>query len=481
MKNRFLTLLMIALSAGCGRIVPSSQLEELPEIYPDYREVTIPANIAPLNFSLTGEEPCRLDVRTDAGEWRIKGDNGLFRFPRKAWKEMTAAERIQFTVMICRDGEWMSFKPFFIYVAPETIDSRLSYRLIPPGYQGWKDMGLYQRNLETFDEKPILENRLTDGNCLNCHSYCNRSPEKMLFHSREVHGGTLVIQNGKTEKLNTKTDSTISPLVYPYWHPSGKYVAFSVNSTLQSFFNHNPNRIEVFDKASDVVVYDVASRKVSWSPLTKSPEKFETFPAFSPDGKWLYFCSAEAVENMPADYDKVKYALVRVAFNPEDGSFGDRVETVFDAPAMNKSVSFPRISPDGRWLAFTLHGYGNFSIWHKDADIWMLDLRSGEARNAEVLNSNEVESYHCWSGNGRWLVFSSRRDDGLFTRPYIAYVDSNGTARKPFMLPQKNPKEHYHKLMFAYNIPELMTEEVKVSPHTLASVLRNSPGTDVRF
>ena len=108
-----------------------------------------------------------------------------------------------------------------------------------------------------------------------------------------------------------------------------------------------------------------------WSPLTKSPERFETFPTFSPDGRWLYFCSAEAVDSLPRDYDRVKYALVRIAFNPEDGSFEDRLETVFDAPAMGKSVSFPRISPDDRWLAFT----------EQDESGWGLEVRRERERS----------------------------------------------------------------------------------------------------
>ena len=76
-------------------------------------------------------------------------------------------------------------------------------------------------------------------------------------------------------------------------------------------------------------------------------------------------------------------------------------------------------------------------------------------------------------------MFSSRRDDGLFTRPYIAYIDINGVARKPFMLPQRNPKEYYEDLMYSYNIPELMTGPVTVFPRKMAKVLRESPGTDV--
>lgn len=483
MRDMISKLAMAALiccaAISCSQVGETREIDELPLIFPDYAGVTIPVNIAPLNFSLMEEGECALEARSGDYVYTTRGRKGLFTFTTKAWKHLVASDEISITVKAKKDGEWVSYKPFSIEVAHEPIDPWLSYRLIPPGYQGWMKMGIYQRNLESYDQFPIFENASAGGNCVNCHSYPNRNPDKMVFHARELHGGTMMIRDGHVEKLNTKTDSTISALVYPYWHPSEKYIAFSTNSTLQSFFNHNPNRIEVFDKASDVVVYDVENNCIAWSPLTKSAEMFETFPSFSPDGRWLYFCSAKAVANMPADYDKAKYGLYRIAFDPDGFSFGDSLECVYNAPAEDRSVSFPRISPDGRFLAFTLHGYGNFSIWHKDADVCILDLETGEMDHCEALNSDDVDSYHSWSGNSRWMVVSSRRVDGLFTRPYITYVDSEGKARKPFLLPQRNPLKYYKDLMFSYNIPELMEGKVETSQKSIASTMIESKGTDV--
>lgn len=301
----------------------------------------------------------------------------------------------------------------------------------------------------------------------------------MLFHARADFGGTAMILDDKVEKLNTKTDSTISALVYPYWHPSGKYVAFSVNSTSQNFFSHNPNRIEVYDSASDIVLYDVDKHEISWSPLTRSEDSFETFPTFSPDGRSLYFCSAKAVSPMPQEYSKVKYSLCRIDFNPDDASFGDIVDTLYNGAANGKSVSFPRISPDGKFLVFTLQQYGNFSIWHKDADLWVMNMSTGEIRPLEAANSEDVDSYHSWSGNSRWLVFSSRRIDGLYTRPFICHIDENGQASKPFLLPQRNPLEYYTDQMVSYNLSELMERKVTVSRHKIANTIRNTSGTDI--
>lgn len=478
MRNKiFIIMACVALASCSGNVEISGSLDTDLEIFPDYAGVTVPENIAPLNFSYLGNEPAVLLV----GGRQIRAKDGLFEFGTKLWKSLMACDSVELAVAVERDGKWLSYKPFNIFISHDRIEPWLAYRLIPPGYQGWREMGLFQRNLETYSQRPIYTNNLTKENCVNCHSFPNRDASKMVFHSRATFGGTILARDGHLEKLDTKTDSTISALVYPYWHPSGKYIAFSTNLTKQVFFNHDPNRIEVFDSASDVLVYDIDNHTVTASPLTKSKDWFETFPTFSPDGKWLYFCSARAVENMPEDYKDAKYGLYRIAFNSEDCTFGDSLEVVFDAPADSMSVSFPRISPDGNYLAFTLHGYGNFSIWHKDADIKLLDLRSGELVNSSAMNSSDVESYHSWSGNSRWLVFSSRRDDGLYTKPYFVHIDADGHISKPFLLPQKDPVEYYRNLMYSYNIPELISGKVRTSRNALDRCLRNGTGTKIKY
>ena len=475
----FLATVLTAYSCTSRPEGALSSNEEAP-LFPDYQEVTIPRNIAPLNFNFLGEEKAILL----AGNKVVRSRRGVFRFSPGKWSKLLEGSAdngtIEMTVFAKKDGKWLSYRPFNIYVSQDRIDPWFSYRLIPPGYQGWQEMGIYQRNLETYSQKAILTNDLTGGNCMNCHTFRAGDPSKMVFHARATFGGTVMVNDGNVEKLNTQTDSTISALVYPYWHPSGEYVAFSVNKTFQAFHNHDPNRIEVYDQASDVVVYNVNTHEIAWSPLTKSEDWFETFPTFSPDGKWLYFCSAKAVEPMPEKYREVRYGLYRIAFNQETMAFGDSLECVYDAPAEGFSVSFPRISPDGRFLCFTRHGFGNFSIWHKDADLWMIDLETGETWPMDEVNSNDVDSFHTWSADGRWMVFSSRREDGLYTKPYFTHVDAQGKASKPFLLPQKDPARYYKRLMKSYNLPAFTTDKVSVGKQRLRDVLRNSSGTDVK-
>jgi hypothetical protein len=103
----------------------------------------------------------------------------------------------------------------------------------------------------------------------------------------------------------------------------------------------------------------------------------------------------------------------------------------------------------------------------------MMDLNTKEACAANELNSDDTESYHSWSSNGRWVVFSSRRYDGVFTRPFIAHIDSNGHGSKPFELPMADPDRH-RQLMKSYNVPELMSGSVDLRPQKGASILKGN-------
>lgn len=476
-------LVIISFLQSCANAPQtSSAITEKPQMFPDYSDVTIPYNIAPLNFILVDPHTEAYAIlQSNDQQMKVKARNGSFQFNPSQWRKLLCASKgkaIQ-VKLYAKGKEWISYPPFSITVAPEPIDPYLAYRLIEPGYELWNQMGIYQRNLENFEQTPIMENQYSEHNCMNCHSFCERNPEKMLFHMRGKYAGTYLFNGTKAEKLNTKTQETISPLVYPSWHPSGKYVAFSVNEISQSFHANNQNRVEVFDSQSDVVVYDINKHEICSSPFLKSERSFETFPTFSPDGQKLYFCTADT-QIMPQEYAKVKYSLCAINFNPETRSFGSKVDTLYNANTTNKSVSFPRISPNGKFLLFTLSDYGNFSIWHKDADLYLLNMKDNSYRPLDEINSDDTESYHSWSSNSHWIAFSSRRLSGLYTRLYFAYIDKDGKTYKPFLLPQKEG-DFYQQLMKSYNIPEFITGKVTSKIRTINKLTKKNKGIDLRF
>jgi len=438
MKHLLAIIVAITTLVACGNKVPVNYdvSAELPHIYPDYANVTIPVNMAPLTFEAEGT--CDgIVARMTAGEEVAVCGGSKIQPDADDWQRLTASAKgdaISVEVFIRQNDQWTRFKPFNIYVSPDSIDPYISYRLIAPSYIAYEGLTISQRCLENYDESVIYDNMLctessnTKGQCINCHNYQQYNPERMQFHARQHQGGTIIAYDGKIRKINMKSDSLLSAGVYPAWHPQLNLIVYSTNATFQTFHITNPDKIEVFDTQSDLIAYDVEKNEVT--NIERDTLEFEVFPCWAPDGRTLYYASAhfEYQDTIDHSYEliqrfrEVRYNIYKKTFDSKTRQFGPR-ELVFDAAAMEQSATLPRVSPDGRFLMFALAPYGVFHIWHREADLWMLDLTTGEARNMKELNSDDVESYHSWSSNGRWVVFSSRRYDGNYTRPFIAHVD----------------------------------------------------------
>ena len=465
MRKILYLILIITLSACQQKPENVQQAGSLPPIYPDYIGVAIPAGIAPLNFNYAGDKSCEvLDVTVKGEDGTSIHSNGKWAdFDIEEWHKITAQNKGKsLTVTVCakEDNQWIQYQDFKIDVSPYELDEfGLTYRRIAPGYEVYSKMGLYQRNLSNFEESAIFENTEVAGSCVNCHTSNKTSGEDFLFHVRGDHGATLIQKNGQAEVLNTKTDKTLGFCVYPYWHPDGKFIAFSTNTTRQSFHVVKDERIEVFDQASDLQIYNTETHELILSEKVKGDSIWETFPAFSSDGKTLYFCAATP-QSIPENYKEVRYNLCKIDFDPATGKLGEKIDTLIWADKEGKSITFPRPSYDGKYLMYTVSDYGTFPIWHQEADLWMLNLQNGERRPLKEINSKDTDSFHNWNTNSHWIVFSSRRDNGLYTRLYLASIDDKGQMTKPFLLPQKNPWKYYDKLMDSYNVPDFVTTPV---------------------
>lgn len=516
--------------------VPASFVEEdtLPTIYPDYIGVTVPQNIAPLHFHIDHDSTATDFVTrftAGAGEWVVEGEDvrpGLNNWHQMIAAALAADSRIAVDVFIQENDQWIHPKTFDITICKDSIDPYISYRLISPSYVAYEDLTLNQRCLENFEENLIYGNMINsdekDGQCINCHHAQAYNPNRIQFHVRQYLGGTVFAYDGRLQKVNLKTDSTLSAGVYPTWHPTKPWIVYSTNNTGQSFHTRDIQKIEVQDTKSNLIFYDLERNEVM--PITRDTTDFDCFPFWSPDGRYIYYVSGhwDALGEANPDFELIKYYsqmqynLYRIPFDEQTRTFGQR-ELIYDAALRNRSVTLPRISPDGRWLMFTQGRFGVFHIWHNDADLYLMDLakvvpepepavshviqhshaaaqnenisdvelamRADSIREAEgrlipmpesifaaaELNSPEVESYHSWSRNQCWVIFSSRRVDGNFTRPFIAHFDGQGHFSKPFELPQDNPQFH-RQFLRSYNIPEFLSGPVTITPQEFANIIK---------
>ena len=498
------TMLLALASCTSTPTLPTqfSTSDSLPAIYPDYVDVTVPQNMAPLTFTLeTGQQDLVARISVGQQEWVIGSEEGVCPTLEQwtAIKEaaLKADGSIQVEVYASQNEAWTKYKAFHIYVSADSIDPYISYRLISPSYVTYEGLTINQRCLENFDENVIYSNMINttekDGQCINCHSYQNYDPNRLQFHCRQHLGGTVIAYDGKVEKhaigtildIDAKGDTVKGSGVYPAWHPTEPLIAYSSNKTGQTFYTYDKQKVEVQDTYSDLLLYDINEKKAY--PLEKDTNDLDCFPAWSPDGKYLYYCSAHYEKqdsnlatskemDLIMHYTDVHYNLYRRSFDLKSKSFGPR-ELVYDAAADTMSATLPRISPDGTKLLFTCGKYGIFHIWHTSSDLCMIDLTANDStgfarpRNLKEVNSPDVESYHSWSSNGKWIIFSSRRHDGNFTRPFMAHLNDDGTFSRPFELPQANPSYHLN-FMRSYNIPEFMSGPVTITPQELAKVIR---------
>ena len=515
------------LLVACGSKIPEkfSQSDDLPTIYPDYVDVTVPQNIAPLTFELDGKVDDMV-TRLKAGDKEVICDGVKVQPDADDWHELIQAalkqkeQAIAVEVYVERNDHWTRYKPFSIFVSSDPIDPYISYRLISPSYVTYEELTINQRCLENYDESVIYDNMLcsedTKGQCINCHNYQQYNPDRMQFHARQNLGGTVIAYDGTIRKVNMKNDSILSAGVYPAWHPTLPFIVYSTNLTAQSFHISDPNKIEVFDTKSDLIAYNVETNEVT--NIEDDPTELECFPHWAPDGKTLYYCSAhfeyydtiDPGQEFLMRYDEARYKLYKKSFDPATHQFGPR-QLVLDTTAVDAAIdstlnyelsaracslsqseatertmnyelltmnshsaTLPRVSPDGRFLMFTLAPYGVFHIWHHDADLWLLDLQTGEARCMDEINSPDTESYHSWSSNGRWVIFSSRRYDGNYTRPFIAHIDKDGKGSKPFELPSADP-DYHRQFLKCYNVPEFMRGPVTITPQQFAGALKKEP------
>lgn len=454
----YLVLIVCLVSiTSCNQSGNITVSEELPPIYPDYTDVTIPYNIAPLNFLLRNK-PDIVEVRLKGSSKEILiRDSYKVQFSLNTWKSLLEAEKgntITVHIKVKVGKEWIQYTPFHWHVTVEAIDPYLSYRLIEPGYEVWNAIQLRERNIETFGERVIADNNLTDGSCMNCHTYGNQDPNLSFFHLRGAKGGTILNRNGQLRKLNTKADTMSSSVVYGNFHPSGRYGVFSSNIIIPAFHTYKSERLEVYDTESDMVILDFdKNRIIPFPPDTVQEKPFRTFPVFSANGTSVYYCEAPFV-TLPDSIYNLMYSLYRIDFDAATGSFGNKVDTLFNASETGKSVCHPKTSPDGKYIMYTVANYGTFPIWHRETDLQMIDLDSGEIDYLQAVNADCSDTYHSWSSNSRWFVFASKRDDGIYGKPYFSYIDKQGVAHKPFVLPQRDPA-FYDYTLKSFNIPEL--------------------------
>ncbi len=483
-----------AINASAKKIPvgPFNLANRLPRINPDYNDICLPPNIAPLNFTVLEEgEYYYVKISSGSGQpLEVFSSSPQIIIPEKPWHELLGKNKgspLYFEISVKpKNGQWLRFNPVSNQVTIEDIDNYVVYRTMYPTHVLYNGpVNICQRDLTGFSEKEILNRDfLGPGSCLNCHSFCSNNPENMLLGIRSPSYGTstLLVQNNNVDKIDTKFG-------YTSWHPSGKLAAYSVDNLPMFFHSATTEVRDTVDIDSFIAVYDIDSKTITTPSPIAQKDRLETWPAWSADGKYLYFCSAPLLwaqtDKIPPDrYKDVKYDLVCVSFDINSSQWG-QTQTIVSASQTAQSAAMPQVSPDGRWLSFCMLDYGFFPTWQQSSDLYLIDLQSSRQTGKYIprklsINSDQSESWHSWSGNSRWIIFSSKRDYGVFTKLYISYLEKDGNFHKPFILPQKDPL-FYDSCLFTFNTPEFARRPVQFRGDGLAAVVRSQNKIPVKI
>lgn len=188
----------------------------------------------------------------------------------------------------------------------------------------------------------------------------------------------------------------------------------------------------MFDAASDVGIYRVNSD-------TTFPRRWRRQIAMKPGRRSSLMAAIYIIAAGPCSDSKISANPLRLN--------ADQLRSRWKSSSNPKSWSPPkipglvRINPKflltAGWSSFAFPVMEIFRFINRAA-ICMLDLSTRQCRRL-AINSEQSESWHCWTSNGRWIVFSSKRLDGLFARPFFSYVDERGEFHKPFVLPKRIP------------------------------------------
>jgi hypothetical protein len=470
-----LIIFLAFLLSGCSVPVIHDAVREdrLPQIFPDYTDMIIPPNLAPLNFEIKedGEKFLAKINGKKGGDIVLYQSNPAIKIPEKKWKSLLESNRngsISIQVSVRKNNEWHQYQTIKNQVAEEKIDSYLYYRDIVPTNSLWNKMAMHQRDLESFGEYELFNNYRAEHNCMNCHTFNRNNPNEMLFHVRGNHGGTIIYKDGKLRKIEFPVPKILSAGAYCNWHPSGKLIAFAVNKIRQNYYlsGYGDKLKEVYDLESDIVLYDTEKNTVFTFPQIAS-EMRENLPCWSADGKTMYFVTAlPYVVNMPNEENL--YSLMQISYDMDTHQPGEP-QTLISSEEINGSISFPTVSPDGRYMFFCRADFGYFPVNNKSADLYLMDLQTKQYCKPPI-NSDESESYISWSGNSRWFVFSSRRLDGLTSKPFICHIDEKGNISKPFIIPQEDPA-YYTIDHRNFSRPELIQDKVNLDFNDLEDVI----------
>ncbi|MCY1722640.1 tetratricopeptide repeat protein [Prolixibacteraceae bacterium Z1-6] len=365
-----------------------------------------------------------------------------------------------------------------ITISKDSVNSPIFYRAVPlPFKYATSHLDSIKYMLgdisSTANPKPLLENLPV---CGNCHSF---SPDgKQFAMDVDAFGdkGSYLIANVEKkvemspEKFITWSDfqekSTMALL--SQISPNGKYVLSTLDDNEIFESRDHPEYSQLFFPIKGILaLYDIEKKEFKALRGADDTMFVQSNSHWAPDNKTIYFARSKAIQRKESGmtfgtgiYDINKFQAVRDSFLKGKKHFkfdlmklafnngaGGKPEYIPGASQNDKSNYFPKISPDGRWMIFCQAE--DYMLLQPDSKLYIMPTDGSAVPRVMNCNTNNMNSWHSWSPNGKWIVFSSKYF-GAYTQLFLAHVDENGMDAPPVWL------EYFYVNNRAANIPEFV-------------------------
>jgi len=417
-----------------------------------------------------------LRVTDTPREWVMLSRTRRWRLPKTVWREIVTHAGASDVVLrvkgVKRAGLWGRSRDdvhvseevrFRISVDP--ADNAIVYRLVDPPFLARKTPDTFVRDIRGDEVRPFI--RARREYCINCHHFSSTTGRdgrlaiqvRYLGEKPTAHRTYLAVCDLKTQRV-TKTRLPFSSEMTTFmsWSPDGTKLATSANQDVSSLAPFVLDAQNTMQESSDLAVYDVSAGTCVLLEGACEPDVLETFPRWTPDGRSIVYGSAP-----PGRHPQMtRYELKVIPYN--DGRGGEPRSLPGPARAGGSCI-YPRFSPDGKWFSFVRTAAG--SLIKSSSDIWVMPATlDGDPWRLESNVSHAADSWYSWSSNGRWIVFTSKRDDGAFARLYLTHIDDAGHASPAVRLPVMEQP------LMSFNVPEFVAEVPTLDEQTFFNGLR---------
>lgn len=475
-SHLLLALVSIVLIGGTGL---AAEDEGLRLTYPWNDTLFPPDIVAPTFVWQDGKgETWEVSVRDADGKEIVaaKATEPSWRPSEESWKDIKkkSLER-DAKVTISRVGGTPESTSITIRTSKDPVGDSIFYREVPlPFIKAVQDPSKIRWRYGTVDseEAPpiVLENLPV---CGNCHSFADNGSVLGLdvdYGNDKGGYGLLPVSSHMVmddESIITwadyeRDDDEITFGLLSRVSPTGRYVVSTVKDRSVFVAMDDLMISQLFFPIKGIlVVYDRETEEFFALPGADDPQYVQTNPVWSPDGKEILFARTKAyrsekleqqnaalldlsdVPEFTEEGKSFQYDIYRIPFNEGKGGAAEPLDGAADNGMSNY---FPKYSPDGKWIVFTKSE--DYMLLRPDSELFIVPTRGGEARRLKN-NTPRMNSWHSWSSNSRWLVFSSKMN-GPYTQLFLTHIDDEGNDTPPVLL------ERFTSSDRAANIPEFV-------------------------